>query len=765
MSETSATDLADAEQDCGLTLSGKVMDHDTRQPLVGATILIVEQNKATMTDEYGNYHFHHLCRGNYTLKITYIGYEEERISFRMSTSTVRNLTLHTDARMLHSVEITGSRMTEQPQASETLSGRELAETRGLSLGESLKRLSGVSSIQTGPNVSKPVIHGLFGSRVLILNNGVRHEAQQWGDEHAPEIDPLNADEMKVVKGAAGVRYGSDAIGGIVLVNPRPLPDSTGLNGEVNLIGSTNNRMGAASAMLEGKLAKLPPLSWRVHTSAKKAGSASTPDYVLKNTGFEEQNLSATLAYRQPRFGSEVYYSYFHSKLGVLSSAHIGSPADLFNAIQRKQPEETGDFSYAIERPYQDVTHHLLKTKAYYQTGDLGQLQLTYAYQQNIRDEYDKHRPRADGQAELHLDLATHSTDLAWEHKPVGNFSGSIGVGTLWQNNTYKNRYFIPFFRNFTSGVFWTEKWRKGNLQLEAGARYDHKDLQIRKRENDSTVIRPEYAFHNLSGSFGAMYDLGYHLTLSGNLSYASRAPHANELFAEGVHHGTATYEQGDPNLKSEHATNAVATVNYHSNRRLNGEVSVYRNFIQDYIYLQPTGEVIQTIRGAFPLANYQQTDATFWGVDLSLQYNFTDRFMLESKGSLVRAENSRDGSYLPFIPADRIDNSLRYQLGTMGSGRLTGTYVSLGALTVAKQHRADAQSEPFILPPDGYFLVHAEAGTTVKIGTQLLEVGITGNNLLNTTYRDYQNRLRYYADEVGRLLMFRVKIPLALLKN
>ena len=687
------------------------------------------------------------------------------MSFRMGVSTVRNLTLHTDARVLRSVEVTGSRMTEQPQATQTLSGRELEETRGLSLGESLKKLSGVSSIQTGPNVSKPVIHGLFGSRILILNNGIRHEAQQWGDEHAPEIDPLNAEEMKVVKGAAGVRYGSDAIGGIVLVNPKPLPDSAGIAGKVNLIGSTNNRMGTASAMLEGNLARLRPLSWRLHSSVKKAGSASTPNYTLKNTGFEEQNLSATVAYRQPAFGTEVYYSYFHSKLGVLSSAHIGSPADLFNAIRREQPEETGDFRYTIERPYQDVTHHLLKTKGYYKTGDLGELQLTYAYQQNIRDEYDKHRPRSDGGAELHLDLVTHSTDLAWEHTPVGNFSGSIGASTLWQNNTYKNRYFIPYFRNFTSGVFWMEKWQKDNLQLEAGARYDHKDLQIRKRENDSTVIRPQYVYHNLSGSLGAMYDLGYHLTLSGNLSYASRAPHANELFAEGVHHGTATYEQGDANLKSEQATNAVATVNYHSNRRLNGEVSVYRNFIRDYIYLQPTGEVIQTIRGAFPLANYQQTDARFWGVDLSLQYNFTDKLTLESKGSLVRAENARDGSYLPFVPADRIDNSLRYQLGTPGNGRVSKAYVSLGGMAVARQHRADERTEPFLLPPDGYFLVHAEAGATVTVGGQRLELGLTGNNLLNTTYRDYQNRLRYYADEVGRLLMFRVTIPLSLNKG
>ncbi|MHC2990642.1 hypothetical protein OB13_03235 [Pontibacter sp. HJ8] len=765
--QQAGTDSEVAEQDCGLTLSGKVLDHDTREPLIGATVYIEELQRTTLSDEYGNYHFHHLCQNPYTLKVTYIGYEPERSSFRLSSSTVRNLSLHADAKMLHSVEITGTRLTEQPQASETLTGRELAETRGFSLGESLKRLTGVSSIQTGPMISKPVVHGLHGNRLVILNNGIRHEAQQWGDEHAPEIDPLIAEEMKVVKGASGVRYGSDAIGGTILINPRPLPDSAGTKGEVSLMGSTNNRMGAVAAMAEGNLARLRPLSWRVHTSLKKAGSASTPDYVLKNSGFEEQNVSATLAYKKPRYGGEVYYSLFHSKIGVLSSAHVGNLTDLGHALNREEPEETGDFTYAIERPYQDVSHHLLKLKGYRKTGDLGQLQYTYAFQQNQRKEYDKHGPRNQtNRAELDLTLQTHTTELVWEHKPVANVSGSIGASTLWQSNTYGGtRFFIPNFRNFTAGVFAEEKWRKGNLQLEAGARYDHRYLRVALYDSDKLLIKPEYTFHNLSGSLGAMYDLGYHLTFSGNVSFASRAPHPNELYSKGMHHGTATFETGDPNLQSEHAIHTVATVNYHSNRKLNGELSVYSNLIDNYIYLQPDTVFELTIRGALPRANYRQTDARFWGMDLNLSYNFTDRLTLDTRGSIVRAVNTVDDSYLPFISADRIDNSLRYTLGNLNKGRLADTYVSVGGLFVDRQRRSDPVADPVLAPPAGYFLLHAEAGTTIKIGNNPVQIGVTGNNLLNTSYRDYQNRLRYFADEVGRLIMFRVKVPLDFTKN
>ncbi|MFT2010793.1 TonB-dependent receptor [Pontibacter sp. 13R65] len=750
----------DIEQDCGLTLSGKVIDHDSREPLIGATVIIEELSQAAITDEYGNYHFHHLCRGSYTVRTTYIGYEEISASFRLSSSVVRNMALHTDAKTFGAIEVVGGRIERQAQATETLAGRELEETRGLSLGESLKKLTGVSSVQTGPTVSKPVIHGLFGNRVLILNNGVRHESQQWGNEHAPEIDPLNAQELKVVKGAAGVRYGSDAIGGIVMVNPRPMPDTAGVAGELNLIGSTNNRMGAVGGMVQGRLKQLP-LSWRLHTSLKKAGSAQAPSYNLNNTGFEEQNLAATLGYTQERFGAELYYSYFHTKLGFLSSAHIGNLTDLANAIGREQPEETGSFTYTIARPYQDATHHLLKARGYYKTGEIGELQFTYGLQNNRRQEYDRHRNTGD-RPQLDLDLQTHTTELVWEHKPIHNLSGSIGATTIWQNNTYapNTRALLPFFKGLTVGAFMLEKWQKGNWQLEAGVRYDNKTLDIQRWDTNRELLKPSYTFHNLSGSLGALYELGYHVTLSGQVGYASRAPHAYELFARGLHNSAATYEEGDPNMISETALNTMATFTYHSNLRLNGELSLYSNTINNYIYLQIAPEYALGVQGAFLKANYQQADAHFWGADLTADYAVTNRLTLNNKTSLVYAKNRETGNYLPFITPNRTDNTLRYSFEDRSASKLSDTYLALGGLYVARQSRSDEQSDPVLPAPDAYFLLHAEVGTALRIGRQQLELGVVGNNLLNTSYRDYQNRLRYFSDEMGRMLLFRVKILL-----
>ncbi len=750
------TDI-DALQDCGLTISGKVLDHDNRTPLPGATIYIPQLDRAAIADAYGNYHFHHVCQGNYTLKVSFIGYTTENYSFRITTSSVKDLQLHSDAAMLRSVEVVSTRLLTESQATELLSGRDLEQTRGLSLGETLKELPGVSSLQTGPNISKPVIHGMYGSRVLILNNGVRHESQQWGDEHAPEIDALAATEMKVVKGAAGVRYGSDAIAGTILVNPSPMPDSAGMSGNVGLIGNTNGRMGAVSALLQGKL-RTQSISWRLHGSAKKAGDSHTPDYNLQNTGFEEQGITATLAYSKPKFGSEAYYSLFHNKVAILSAAHINNITDLKNAIGRPTPEFTANFSYTIGRPYQDISHHLFKLKNYYTTGDLGKLYFTYAYQQNLRQEFDKH---SEGDTpELHLDLLTHTTELVWEHELPSGLSGSAGATTLWQDNTYKGRMFIPFYRNFTAGAFAEEKWRTGNMQLEAGLRYDYKTLNVKVLDENDNVETPGYTFHNLSGSAGALLDAGYHFTFGANISYASRAPHANELFADGIHHGTASYEKGDPTMVSEHAVNANTTINYHSNPRLNGSLNLFYNTISNYIYLQPDEEPVYTVSGSYLSYYYKQADAHFYGADLNLSYALTDRLELDTKASIVQAYNTEEDQYLPGIPPHRINTDLNYELGDLGRHNFKDSFVGIGGMLVAKQNRSDEQTDPLLAAPDGYFLFQAEAGTTVYFGRQPVILSISGNNLLNTEYRDYQNRLRFFAAETARMLLIRVNLPL-----
>lgn len=757
------------DKNCGLTISGKVLDHDSRAPLIGATVYISQLDKATVADEDGNYHFHDLCQGTFTLKVSYVGYQQEDFTYKLTNSVTRNLQLHSDTHMLQAVEVTGAHLKDQAQTSQTLSGRQLEETRGLSLAESLKGLAGVSSLQTGPTIAKPVIHGLHSNRILLLNNGVRQEGQQWGTEHAPEIDPFVATEMKVIKGAAGVRYGADAIGGVVIVEPKALPDSAaGISGELNLLATTNNRQGAVSATIEGTVPRMPLLSWRLQGTLKKAGNARTPDYYMQNTGFNERNFSAALGYYKQSYGAELFYSQFNTKLGILSASHIGNITDIQDAISRGRPfgADTVQFTYDINRPYQDIRHDLLKAKIYLNTGDVGKLSFTYGFQDDVRDEYDVHNVES-GHPAMHLAISTQTTETIWEHKPAGNFTGSAGINTIYQNNTWLYSDFLPFYTSFNPGIFALEKWRKDRLQLEGGLRYDYKHVQVKELVENTYVEKHEYDYQNVSGTLGAMYDLGYHLTLGLNAASAWRAPGVNELFSDGVHHASGIYEIGDRNLLVEKAYNFEASAQYFGSPRFSGQFSVYNNYINNYIYLAPTQTFTLSPRGAFPTFTYKQVDASFRGFDLSLQYKLLNALTLESKTTIVRARNTNTGEWLVGIPADSYDNSLRYEFGNAGSTRLMGkTYFSIGGQYVSEQTRYPTETDQdYALPPAAYFLLHAEAGTTLHLGKQPLEVGITGNNLLNTPYRDYLNRFRYYTDDLGRMLLFRVKVPIGFTKS
>ncbi|HXB92264.1 MAG TPA: TonB-dependent receptor plug domain-containing protein, partial [Puia sp.] len=240
---------------CTITVTGHIFISDTaRLDAAGASIKFSPQNIGTVTDSSGNFRVTGLCAGKYRVVISYEGFRTLDTLFYIRHDMALNFLLFSTAQELRSITITGEVIKRDQITTAiktTLAGAELEATRGLSLGESLKSIAGVNSLQTGPSISKPVIHGVYSNRVLIMNNGVRQEGQNWGNDHAPEIDPFIATKVTVIKGAASIRYGSDAIGGAILLDPKELPTKPGIGGEVNLVGMSNGRTGVASGYLEG----------------------------------------------------------------------------------------------------------------------------------------------------------------------------------------------------------------------------------------------------------------------------------------------------------------------------------------------------------------------------------------------------------------------------------------------------------------------------------------------------------------------------------
>lgn len=750
---------AQKKESCNLSLRGVVRDAKTGENLPGATIIIKEITKGAAADDKGNYSISGICPGTYTLLCSFEGFRSDSVRQQISHEIRLNFNLAEDTTQLESVTVQAEREIRPliTQNVGSVEGHELESKRGQSLGESLKGITGVYAIQTGPTISKPVIHGLYSNRVLILNNGIRLEGQQWGSEHAPELDPFIAQKLMVVKGAASIRYGSDAMGGVVLVEPAAMRDTRGVDGELTLVGATNGRMGAVSGMLQGALDnKLSGFSWRIQGTFRKAGNFRTPGYYLENTGLTEKNYSITMAYKHSNYGFEVFFSDFNTKLGIFSGSYAQTIGDIQRAIARPEPITPSYFSYNIGRPYQLVNHELLKVKGFLDLSNGGRLEATFAQQINQRSEFSYVPLSGSENPELYLELITHTLDVVWKHAPVKRFSGSVGLNGITQGNVRDYQFLIPNYRNYGAGIFAIERWTKGKFAAEAGVRYDYRWLRAYYLESlTGNRIEPTYIFNNLTGTLGLVYDFSDKFSLQLNTGTAWRPPSANELFSNGVHQSAAAYENGNLNLKLEQAFNTSLSVHYHT-ERWSVEGEGYSNNINNYIYLRPDLTFVKTVRGSFPSYTYTPANVVFRGLDASVGYHFNASLSFTTKASFIWAYNNSINDYLIYTPANRIDNALRYEWVKLG--KLTEAYFSITNLNIAQQQRVPQNSD-YAPPPQGYVLFGAEAGFTLQTRAQPIMFSLSITNLFNTAYRDYMNRFRYFADDLGSNFTFRVKVP------
>ncbi|HZH96798.1 MAG TPA: TonB-dependent receptor, partial [Flavisolibacter sp.] len=699
-------------QDCVIRLSGHVHSTTSHENLGAATVRLSGTTKTLVTNNNGDFVFDSLCAGTYSITVTHSSYGTVERTITLQRKLHLDFDLTPATNTLTEVTVNATRGVQNTGLKRELSGRELDETRGLSLAEALSKMNGVTMLQTGSSISKPIIHGLHSNRILTINNGVRQEGQQWGAEHAPEIDPFIANRLTVIKGVDELRYGSDAIGGVILVEPRTLRSTPGYNAELNTVYFTNNRQYVASAIFEQQLKSLPSFTYRVQGTFKKGANVGTPNYRLNNTGMEEKNFSLTAGWRKEHFNTEVYYSFFKTEIGIFAGAHVGNLADLRNAIAASRPDPTftGENTYRIGRPYQDVTHQLLKWKTGFDINN-SKFNVLIAGQYNERKEYDVVRNSSTTTPQIDLSVFTLSEELNWEHPKKSAFSGTVGLVAMQQDNSYSGRYLIPNYRSYSFGGYAIEKWAAGAWDAQAGIRYDSKDINTSRLQAASqTFTTYHFAFSTLASSINAGYKILPQWKVNGNLSLSTRAPQVNELLTNGIHHGTGTYEVGDIYLVPEQAFNVSLNSNYTSkNKAFSADLTLYRNNIDNFIYQQPKpDEPVLTIRGAFPKLVYQSTDALLQGLDLSTVFNFNQRVSLASRYSMLRVKNKRLDDWLIGMPADRIGNEVTYAL--QDAKQFNNTYFSLEVQNVFRQTRVHDEKngrQDYKEPPAGYMLVNA----------------------------------------------------------
>ena len=774
-------------QNCDNSLSIEVVDLHDGTPLSNAVVLIKELQKEGFTDFDGNVVFENICTDNYTLNISHEECKDITTSLNVNKDTFKKIRLEHHLNELEEIiVISNNRNNSRTLFENKISKQVLEDYNSRTLGEVLKTVTGVSSLNSGNYLSKPVINGLHSSRVILINNGVRLEDQEWGIEHAPSIDINSIDKISIIKGASSLKYAGDAVGGVIIAETSKEKLLDSIYGNVTTNIQSNGRGGGIST----DYTKTYSSGWyyRFQGTLKRMGDFETPNYVMTNTGFSEHNLSLKAGLNRIDHGFDVYYSLFSNYLGILRSSHAHTAIDIINAIENEVPHIIEDFSYDINIPRQKISHNLLKLRGF-KTFDFGKLSMRYDFQSNDRKEYDIRRGDRTKPA-LDLNLQTHSLAFDLESKFENNSNLKAGISARYQKNfpdpATGVKRIIPDYKKYDFSLYsvydmnFSENWF-----IEAGIRYDFSHIDAYKYYRTSlwevrnynelfpefvvedlglnTLTNPKFDFHNISSNLGARYSISESENIFINYSMSSRKPNPSELFSEGLHHSSARIEIGDLSFNSEVGHNFSLTYDS-SNEKSSLTVNTFANIVDDFIYMIPV-DLMPTIAGVFPYWEYKQEDAKLFGFDVKYDRQYLTNFFVGHQFSIIKGYERANDKPLINMPPVNLKNQISYNFP-----KLNNLNVSLESEYVFKQNEYPNNNfEVFIpteqvyqlldtsTPPSAYHLLNftssiglkAENGGNYKINLRI-------ENLFNNLYKNYLNRLRYFTHEMGRNILLSV---------
>lgn len=622
---------------------------------------------------------------------------------------------------------------------------------GKSLASLLEHVSGVSSIQTGTTIAKPVIQGMYGTRILVVNNGARLTGQQWGADHAPEVDKNSYDRIDVVKGAESVRYGSEALGGIIIMEQKALPyGTTRIGGSLGTMYGSNGHRYTFVGKAEGALLQEGRLAWRLQGMYGNSGDQKTAHYLLNNTGYRELNLSAALGYRLGKVRIEGNYSLFHQKLGVMQSAQMGNEQLLMERVTIGRPVDIYPFTRSISYPHQIITHHTAIFKAFYTDEKWGNFEWQTTFQHDDRRENRIRRMNHSDIPTVSLRLSSWQNALNW-NKGYGAWKTEAGMLIVNVNNSNERGTgvvpIIPNYTEFTAGVYGFQKYTANRWGTELGARFDFQHTEADGYDWTGLRYGGKRNFGSFTYSLGGHYNPSKQWRLATNFGLAWRAPHVYELYSNGNELSSGMFVKGDSDLKSEQSYKWITSIEF-SQKWLRLRLDAYLQWINNYIYDQPTRQNITVISGSYPVFQYKQTSAFFRGFDFDMHFLPIQQLDYHLITSFIWANERRTGNYLPYIPSARLIHELTWK--PVVRGRVS-PYFSVNHKFVAKQKRFNPDTDLINFTPAAYHLFGFEVGLDWKLrGNRSLYLSLMGDNILNREYKEYTNRGRYYAHDLGR---------------
>ncbi|MDR3652130.1 MAG: TonB-dependent receptor [Paludibacter sp.] len=749
-------------------LQGKITDK-SGQPVIGASLYFPDLKTGTVTNADGFYTIDNLPKRKMLVQINSVGYKMIIDKVDLAATHQKDYVMDESITEMNEVTVTGqtvaTQMSKTPSPISVVTTTQLQQQASTNIIDALSSQPGVSQITTGGGISKPVIRGLGYNRVVVVDDGVRQEGQQWGDEHGIEIDENNVNRVEILKGPASLMYGSDAMAGVINFFSAPtLPEGQmKLNALANY--QTNNGLMAYSLDYAGHKKSF---LWDFRYSNKQAHAyQNSIDGYVYNSGFSENAVSALLGITKDWGYSHLTLSTYHLTPGIVEgnrdslTGKFIKPVALSNGTVGEALATNADFtSYNHQMPYQQVNHYKAVWDNNIMLGD-GSLKATVGYQQNRRQEFAN--PLNPNQYGLYFLLQTITYDFNYQLPEFNGYNFSVGINGMYQNSQNKGTEFlVPEYQLFDVGTFIVGKKTFGNLDVSGGLRFDNRaetgnalylnTAGVKTTANDPAATERfspfSTNFNGISGSIGASLKLSDNWVTKLNLSHGFRAPNIDELSSNGVHDGTIRYEIGNPKLKSESSLQLDYEIGYNT-EHVNAKLNLFANNISNYIFSHKLNSVNggDSIRSGYETYKFDAGKVQMIGGEayVDIHPHPLDWLHFENGLSYVYSQlaNQPDSTrYLPFTPAPKWTSDLRAEFKATGK-YFRNSFVSIGIEHDFKQDKIYSAYNTETVT-NAYTLLNAGIGTDVVWNKhKLFSLYINGTNLADIAYQSHLSRLKY----------------------
>lgn len=782
------------------SLSGKITDKQTGQTIPGVSIFIPDLKTGTVSNVDGTYRINNLPQSKVLIQVSFIGYKTIIETIDLSQVTTRDFVMETSVKEMNEVVVTGlsqaGERSRTPTPISLISKTQLLQNASTNIIDAIAKQPGVSQITTGSGISKPVIRGLGYNRVVVVNDGIRQEGQQWGDEHGIEIDEYSVSKVEILKGPASLSYGSDAIAGVINMITAPTLPEGKINGNIVANYQTNNGLIGYSADVAGNL---KGFIWDVRYSNKMAHAYQNKyDGYVFNSGYRENTISGIVGMNKSWGYSHLHFSMYDLMPGIVEGERDSAtgkflkPVALNDSTEGSTIATNKDFkSYTPVTPFQKIRHYKAVLNNSFVAGN-GSIKATLGFQQNRRQEFaDVLTPDDYG---LYFLLNTFNYDLRYVMPERNGLNVSFGVNGMQQTSQNKGTEFlVPEYSLFDIGAFTIIRKSFKKLDVSGGIRYDSRmehgeDLYVdaggmKTTPGASDAYHQFSAFRSqfsaVSGSLGATYRFSEKVYAKVNAARGYRAPSIGEIGANGVHDGTTRYEIGDPKLKAENSLEADAAFGINTTH-ISAEADVFDNSIDNFIFARKLNSAAggDSLTDGYQTFRFVAGNANLLGgeVTIDIHPHPLDWLHFENSFSYVLATQKGmpdSARYLPFTPAPKILSELRADLKKAGR-LITNAYVKAEVENYFEQDHFYAAYGTETRTP-GYTLINFGLGGTIVIkGKDICSLYISANNITDVAYQSHLSRLKYEdvnnvtgragVYNMGRNISFKLMVPLAFKK-